>query len=314
MNKDKAGALNKYILDAKYFNVEISPPDINLSEIDFTVKDNKILFGLSAISGIGETLSKQIIDERNENGKFTSFDNLTSRVTLSKSQIMALIKSGAIPCKDKRKKLIAYLKSQYTPTTFKPVESLPTYKKLQEEYGIDISLYILPSEGKRIKYNKEALLEEYNNIRKKLYEQNAQLRFEKYIEENKKYLENESLWEFETLQIFIKNNPFDEAYKYLTSFEDIEIGDKCTLVGVIAKIQKKKDKNGKQFAFINIYSSFGLIEGIVWHSQLKEYEDIIKKGQQIAVLCKKDNKDRVVVNKIKPYSTWLQQMKKKGVI
>ena len=169
MNKDKAGALNKYILDAKYFNVEISPPDINLSEIDFTVKDNKILFGLSAISGIGETLSKQIIDERNENGKFTSFDNLTSRVTLSKSQIMALIKSGAIPCKDKRKKLIAYLKSQYTPTTFKPVESLPTYKKLQEEYGIDISLYILPSEGKRIKYNKEALLEEYNNIRKKLF-------------------------------------------------------------------------------------------------------------------------------------------------
>lgn len=94
------------------------------------------------------------------------------------------------------------------------------------------------------------------------------------------------------------------AYTFLTPFEDIIDGEKCTLVGIIAKVQKKKDKNGKQFAYINIYSSFGLVEGIVWHSQLKEYEDIIKKGQQVAILCKKDSEEKVIGREIKT----IQQM------
>ena len=85
------------------------------------------------------------------------------------------------------------------------------------------------------------------------------------------------------------------------------------MVGIIAKVQKKKDKNGKQFAYINIYSSFGLIEGIVWHSQLKQYEDLIKKGQQIAILCKKDSEEKVIIEKVKTYNEWLEYARKKGV-
>ena len=77
-------------------------------------------------------------------------------------------------------------------------------------------------------------------------------------------------------------------------------------------MQKKKDKNGKQFAYINIYSSFGLVEGIVWHSTLKEFEDLIKKGQQVAILCKKDSEEKVIVEKIKPYSKWIKYVRKKG--
>ncbi|WP_084496226.1 DNA polymerase III subunit alpha [Lacrimispora indolis] len=312
-NKDKAGALNKYILDAKYFKVEVNPPHVNKSGINFTVGNNHVVFGLSAISGIGETLSRVIIEERANNGDFKSFDDLVERVPLSKSQVIALIKSGAIPCKNKRKKLISYLKSQYQPLVFSEVLSLPTYKILQEEWRIDLSKYIVPSSGKRVVYDKDALLAEYNKLKKELFNENQKLRFQKYISENNKYLENEEFWEFETLQVFINNNPFDAAYTFLTPFEDIPDGEKCTLVGIIAKVQKKKDRNGKQFAYINIYSSFGLVEGIVWHTQLKEYEDLIKKGQQIAILCKKDSEEKVIVEKIKPYNIWLKQMKEKGV-
>lgn len=75
-NKDKAGAINKYILDAKYFDVQVDAPQINKSGMNFTVSDNNVVFGLSAISGIGETLSKVIIEERDNNGCFKSFDNL----------------------------------------------------------------------------------------------------------------------------------------------------------------------------------------------------------------------------------------------
>lgn len=312
-NKDKAGAINKYILDAQYFNVDVEPPQINKSVMNFTVNDGKVLFGLSAISGIGETLSKDILAERDENGDYKSFNDLTERVPLTKAQVISLIKAGAIPCKNKRERLIKYLKSQYQPLQFSEVTTLPTYKKLEDEWRIDLSQYILKMKGKRIVYNKDALLKEYNCLREEQFEENSKIRFQKYIEENKKYLENEEFWEFETLQVFIHNNPFDAAYNFLTPFEDIPDGEKCTLVGIIAKVQKKKDKNGKQFAYINIYSSFGLVEGIVWHSQLKQYEDLIKKGQQIAILCKKDSEEKVIIEKVKTYNEWLGYARKKGV-
>lgn len=311
-NKDKAGAINKYILDARYFNVEVSPPNINLSGMNFTVHDDKVLFGLSAISGIGESLSAQIIEERDKNGKFKSFEDLISRIPLSKSAVMALIKSGAIPCKNKKKKLISYLKSQYQALKFSKVQSLPTYKKLEEEWLVDLSKYEIPSTSKRVKYDKEKLLEEYNRLKEEDFNQKQEIRYQKYIEENNKYLEDEQFWEFQTLQVFINDNPFDAAYTFLVPFEDVENSDKCTIVGIIAKVQKKKDKNGKQFAYINIYSSFGLVEGIVWHSTLKEFEDLIKKGQQVAILCKKDSEEKVIVEKIKPYSEWIKYVRKKG--
>ena len=312
-NKDKAGAINKYILDARYFNVDIMPPNINHSGMNFTVDKDKVLFGLSAIGGIGESLSKQIIEERENNGIYKSFDDLIQRLSLGKASVIALIKSGAIPCKNKREKLISYLKSEYQPLKFSEVQSLPTYKKLEEDWNIDLKKYVIPSSGKRIVYDKEALLAEYNRLKKIQFEENQKIRFQKYIDDNKKYLEDEQFWEFQTLQVFINNNPFDAAYTFLTPFEDVPDGEKCTLVGIIAKVQKKKDKNGKQFAYINIYSSFGLVEGIVWHSQLKEYEDLVKKGQQVAILCKKDSEEKVIVEKLKPYSKWLEYVRKKGV-
>lgn len=312
-NKDKAGAINKYILDARYFNVGIMPPNINHSGMNFTVDKDKVLFGLSAIGGIGESLSKQIIEERENNGIYKSFNDLIQRLSLGKASVIALIKSGAIPCKNKREKLISYLKSEYQPLKFSEVQSLPTYKKLEEDWNINLKKYVIPSSGKRIVYDKEALLTEYNRLKKIQFEENQKVRFQKYIDDNKKYLEDEQFWEFQTLQVFINDNPFDAAYTFLTPFEDVPDGEKCTLVGIIAKVQKKKDKNGKQFAYINIYSSFGLVEGIVWHSQLKEYEDLVKKGQQVAILCKKDSEEKVIVEKLKPYSKWLEYVRKKGV-
>lgn len=312
-NKDKAGAINKYILDARYFDVNVMPPNINHSGMNFTVDNNKVLFGLSAIGGIGESLSKQIIEERENNGIYKSFDDLITRLSLGKASVIALIKSGAIPCKNKREKLVSYLKSQYQPLKFTEVQSLPTYKKLEEDWNIDLKKYIVPSSGKRVVYDKEALLTEYNRLKKIQFEENQKVRFQKYIDDNKKYLEDEQVWEFQTLQVFINDNPFDAAYTFLTPFEDVPDGEKCTLVGIIAKVQKKKDKNGKQFAYINIYSSFGLVEGIIWHSQLKEYEDLVKKGQQVAILCKKDSEEKVIIEKLKPYSKWLEYVRKKGV-
>ena len=86
LNKYKAGKTNKIIIDAKQFGVEVLPPNINKSQMNFSVSDGKILFGLSAITGIGKNVASLIIDERNVNGKFTDFEDLLKRVQLTKAQ------------------------------------------------------------------------------------------------------------------------------------------------------------------------------------------------------------------------------------
>ncbi len=271
----------------------------------FSINNNKILFGLSAIAGIGETFAQVIINERS-NGKFKNFEDFQARVNPSKGQIISLIKAGAIPTNNKKQFLIKYLKSLYQPLEFKPVAKAPSYQSLILDYDMDIEKYRIGS--KKFDYNKEAILNEYNTIKQNQFDVSQKERFEKYIDENKKYLENEQFWEFESLQIFINNNPFSKAYDYMSKpFDEVENGEECAIVGIIARIQKTKDKNKKQFAYVNIYSSFGLVEAIVWHSQLKEYENLIVKGSQIAMICRKDNEEKVITKKIKPYSEWLKQ-------
>ena len=308
LNKDKAGKVNKIILDAKQFGVEILPPSINNSDMNFSVVNGKVLFGLSAISGIGTTLAESIITERSTNGKFKDFDDFVQRVQPTKSQVINLVKSGAIPTKNKRKFLVKYLSSLYQNNEYKPVASLPTRAKLLMDWDIDTTEYM---DGRKV--DKERVLEIYNAKRKAVFDQEQGAKYKAYIDEcNEKYLADEPFWEFETLQIFVSDeNPFTRAYEILDDFSSYNNGDKCVIVGIISKIQKKKTKTGSQFAFANIYSGDGLIEVTIWPDALQKFQNLIVKGQQVAILGKKEGEDQMIVDKIKSYSQWLDDVMKK---
>ena len=273
--------------------------------MNFSVVDGKILFGLSAIAGVGESLASVIILERNNNGNFKNFNDFVSRINPSKSQIIALVKAGAIPTNNKKQFLISYLKSQYDAREYKPVTSLPTKSKLLMEWNINTDDYKI---GRKV--NKEVVLELYNAKRKEIFDQEQKAKYKEYINEcYEKYLFDEDYWEFQTLQYFVSDeNPFEEAYSILPDFDEIEVGDKCVVVGVISKIQKKKTKKGQQYAYINLYGT-SLLELTVWPDALKKFGDLIVKGQQIAVLCKKDGEDKAIADKIKPYQEWLTSIK-----
>ena len=124
-----------------------------------------------------------------------------------------------------------------------------------------------------------------------------------------KYLQNQDIWEFETLSIFLKNNPFKMAYEFITPIKQTEDGGKCVVVGIVSDVIKKNDRHGKQFAFLNVYSTFGLADVTVWHSQYKEYQDLLKKSNQLAMLCKKTEDGRLVLEKLKTYDQWLKDKK-----
>lgn len=310
LNKDKAGMVNKYIVDSKQFGVTVLPPHINKSQVDFSIYDNNVLFGFSAITGIGERIAQEIVTEREKNGKYKNLPDLLSRTTLTKTQIINLMKSGAIPTKDKKSCLLKYLKSLYKPLEYKELSKLPTYNKLIVDYDIDIEKYRIGN-GK-YDYDKDLLLTLVNQKKKEKFDLQQEDRLKQFLLTNNKYLENADFWEFEALQIFIHNNPFEEALPYLTTaFEAVENDNDCVIVGVISKVQKKKDRNKKPFAFVNIYSTFGIIEGVLWNSQLVQYEDLVKKGSQVAIKCRKTDEDKVTIQAMRPYVEWLSERKKR---
>lgn len=303
LNKAKVGKVNKIMVDARSFDIQILPPSINRSGMDFTVSNGKILFGLSAIGGIGNTLADAIIAERDKNGKFKGLDDFTSRVRTTKAQIVALVKSGAIPTKNKRIFLEKYIASGLEQSEFKPVSTLPTKAVLLSKWDIDTEHYKV---GKKV--DKETVLRIYNEKRRIVHETEKLKKKEAYMtEQSEKYLKDEQFWEFQTLQTFIiDKNPFEKAYKYIRDFSELENGDSCVLVGIIAKIQKKKTKTGMQFAFVNLYSGDGIIELTVWPRVLSDYQDLIVKGSQVAVLGKKEDESHVIANDFKPYKQWLR--------
>ena len=311
MNKNKPGMINKHILDAHQFGVGILPPNVNKSGMNFSVVDDKILFGYSAITGIGVTLAEQIIDERDTNGRFKDFNDFMDRVQPTKAQVINLVKSGAIPTKNKRKFLIKYLSSLYQKCEYKPVSTLPTKAKLLLDWDIDANQYMI---GRKV--DKERVLELYNTKKKEKFDEEQEAKYQSYIDEcNERYLKDEAFWEFETLQIFVSDeNPFAKAYEILDDFTAYNSGEKCVIVGIISKIQKKKTKTGSQFAFANIYSGDGLIEVTIWPDALQKFQDLIVKGQQVAILGKKEGEDKMIVDKIKSYDQWVHDVTNKKFV
>lgn len=293
--RDDYGALNKYILDAKDFEVELLPPHLNRSERGFKVFNGKILFGLEAIKGVGEKFVDALIEERNKK-PFENFKDFYERMSPSVSIVVSLAKAGAIPCKDKRQLLINFAANQYQKKEFTPVKTLPKLSILKEKYGID-GVVIKDKEERIRLYNIEKE-KEFNKLQEEKFNKSMQMFCDKY-------LQNENLWEFEALSVFIDKNPFVEAYQYIQKdFDEVEDGGDGVVVGIVANIQKKTDRTGKQFAFVWLYSAYGLIEVTCWHSQLKSYEDLIKKGTQVSVLYRKSD-DKAVVKEMKTYEQWL---------
>ena len=88
-----------FLSEARDMGVKVSTPDINLSSSDFTVNDNEILFGLSAVRNVGDITAEKIVLERESNGHFKSIEDFLSRIdsrSLNKRGVEALIQGGGL--------------------------------------------------------------------------------------------------------------------------------------------------------------------------------------------------------------------------
>ncbi len=89
-----------YVNACHELGIEVLPPDVNESQIDFAVVGGKIRFGLNAVKGVGELAARTIIRAREEGGGFESIWDFTERVdpsVVNKRALESLVKCGALP-------------------------------------------------------------------------------------------------------------------------------------------------------------------------------------------------------------------------
>ncbi|WP_040236491.1 DNA polymerase III subunit alpha [Borrelia crocidurae] len=89
--------LSYYIEETKSMGINVLRPDINQSFKDFRVIGSDISYGLNGIKNIGELMVDLILNERQENGEYKSFEDFIKRVdekVINKKFLEASIKSG----------------------------------------------------------------------------------------------------------------------------------------------------------------------------------------------------------------------------
>ncbi len=96
---NKRDNLVDHIADARRMGVEVLPPDVNKGRPDFDVVDGKIVFGLTAIKGLGRGAAEEIVRAREAGGPFRDLFDFCERVdtrVVQKAAIERLIHAGAM--------------------------------------------------------------------------------------------------------------------------------------------------------------------------------------------------------------------------
>jgi len=88
-----------YVNACDELGIEVLPPDVNESHVDFAVVEGKIRFGLNAVKNVGEATCRAIVAAREAEGSFASVGDLVRRVDaqlLNRRVLEALAKCGAL--------------------------------------------------------------------------------------------------------------------------------------------------------------------------------------------------------------------------
>lgn len=257
-----------YINFAESLGIQVLPPNINESYSKFTVKGDKIRFGLAAIKNVGINVVDSIVEARNSKGKFESITDFINKIDLSainKRAVESLIKAGALDdFKIFRSKLLAVHE--------KLMDSMASERK--RNIDGQISLFGL-TEDEDFKAPEVM----YPNI-KEFYKNNL-LAMEK--EMTGLYLSGHPLDEYaKSLKVMTSTTiqkiyDCKEAHNEGIDHEEYSIHDEDKVVvgGIITEVTQKVTRNNQIMAFIKIEDLSATIEVIVFPKTLDRVRNLI---------------------------------------
>lgn len=121
----KAEKLAQYVAHARQIGVKVLPPDINRSQVEFSVEQGQIRYALAALRGVGYSAARAIVEEREKHGKYLDLYDLCCRLdsrVVSRAILETLINAGALDGFGSRAALLEALS-----------EALSTGMRLQED-------------------------------------------------------------------------------------------------------------------------------------------------------------------------------------
>ena len=276
-NTDK---VTKFLEDCRKLKIEVLPPDVNDPTVNFTVVDNKIRFGMSAIKNVGKNAVEEIIRSRKTLGRnFSSiFDfcmNIDTRI-VNKRALEGLVLAGAFDSVDIRRSAL-----------FESIE-----KAL--EFGNKAQNSKLTSGN--------SLFGEMEDV------QIA----EPSLRGAKPWSEKERLTrEREVMGFYVTGHPlqkYESEYNSFSSFrigetEDIQDMQNVKACGVITSLRTKIDKSGKKMAFFTIDDFSGSCECLMFSKIYSEFGHYLRKEEPVFILGDLESSGDAVkihVNKVLP--------------
>jgi DNA polymerase-3 subunit alpha len=276
----------KFISECQARDIRILPPDINHSKVDFTIEGKGIRFGLAAVKNVGSGAIEAIVQEREENGQYSSFEDFCSRVDLrkvNKRMLESLIKCGAFDSLGhRRSQLIAVLDIAL---------DLGQSKK-QERISGQMSLFDFMAQAAPEKPPESALI---------LPDIPEWPEFE-HLANEKKYL-----------GFYISGHPLDPyrddlsriASAHTGNISGIMDGSQIGLAGIIRTKKEITTKKGDRMAFLTIEDLHGSIEVVCFPEIYAKMKELIEDDFPVWVagtIKKEDDKksSKILANSIEP--------------
>lgn len=251
--------------ESKRMGITVLPPDINASGVGFTIEEEAIRFGLSAIKNVGIGAIESIIKARDQK-PFTSLQDICSRVDtrlVNRKTLESLIKAGALDQLGGRAQQLA---------------------------ALDICLENAHRLAKQLSSGQTSLFGDG--------EDPAPLFKLPDIEE----LSLEELLSFEKdlLGFYLHEPPYLKKMKELPNFISVKISalteehinQKYTLGGVIVEVKKVlTKKNASEMAFIKLFDGSGELEVVVFPKTYAEYKEVLVKEKVMLITGKIDKRE-----------------------
>jgi len=249
-----AEKLRFLINECKSSGIDILPPDVNRSDVNFTVDNGAIRFGLGAIKGFGEGASESIIKAREKDGEFKSLSDLLERTggVLNSKAVENLIRAGAMDSfKMKRSQLVSIIE---------PSISSANSRRHDKEVG----------QGSLFDGLDGFADSGFGDIQP---------------EDIPEFPETEILAnEKDLLGFYVSGHPIAKYENYLRTFSTMNVdeimkgkGDIGVRVGGMIKsvARKASKKDGRLFGIIQFEDLSGTVEVLAYSRTYEEYKDLI---------------------------------------
>ncbi|MCL4382619.1 DNA polymerase III subunit alpha [Patescibacteria group bacterium] len=252
--------------ECRKMKINLLPPDINTSNIEFTIEGKQILFGLSAIKNVGEAAIETILSAREKDGRFISLANFCQRVDLQKvnrKTLESLIRAGAMDAFGKRASMLASLSKIMD----------DSHKEQKRQTSGQTSLF----DGSSDREVEDCLVDMEELSKAEL------LSFER-----------------ELLGFYLTEHPLrpvlaslaNRISHQISELDEAASGSKVLISGVVSQIKKILTRQSNaEMAFMKIEDLTGSIEIVIFPKIYAQTKDDLVKDQVVLVIGRLDFKD-----------------------